>query len=143
MRLWSLHPKYLDAKGLVAFWREGLLAKAVLEGRTRGYRHHPQLDRFREQDDPVGALTSYLHAVCDEASRRGYRFDRSRLGPEKRNPPIPVTEGQLLFEQKHLLEKLKTRDRERFKILSGVTSPKPHPLFTVVPGGVMPWEKGA
>jgi len=30
MRLWSLHPRYLDAKGLVALWREGLLAQKVL-----------------------------------------------------------------------------------------------------------------
>jgi hypothetical protein len=29
-RIWSLHPKYLDARGLVALWREGLLAQAVL-----------------------------------------------------------------------------------------------------------------
>ncbi|WP_368086417.1 pyrimidine dimer DNA glycosylase/endonuclease V [Nitrosomonas sp. Nm34] len=26
MRLWSIHPKYLDAKGLLALWREGLQA---------------------------------------------------------------------------------------------------------------------
>ncbi|HEU5178767.1 MAG TPA: pyrimidine dimer DNA glycosylase/endonuclease V, partial [Burkholderiales bacterium] len=32
MRLWSLHPKYLDARGLVALWREALLAQAVLRG---------------------------------------------------------------------------------------------------------------
>lgn len=43
MRLWSLHPQYLDAKGLVALWREGLLAQAVLAGQTRGYKRHPQL----------------------------------------------------------------------------------------------------
>ena len=36
MRLWSLHPRYLDAKGLVALWREGLLAQAVLKGQTKG-----------------------------------------------------------------------------------------------------------
>jgi hypothetical protein len=30
MRIWSLHPKYLDSKGLVALWRESLLAKNVL-----------------------------------------------------------------------------------------------------------------
>ena len=27
MRLWTLHPKYLDAAGLVALWREALLAQ--------------------------------------------------------------------------------------------------------------------
>ena len=28
MRLWSLHPKHLDPQGLVARWREGLLARS-------------------------------------------------------------------------------------------------------------------
>ena len=37
MRLWTLHPKYLDPQGLVALWREALLARAVLQGKTRGY----------------------------------------------------------------------------------------------------------
>ncbi|MGP1680491.1 MAG: pyrimidine dimer DNA glycosylase/endonuclease V [Giesbergeria sp.] len=36
MRLWSLHPQYLDSKALVALRREGLLAQAVLAGLTRG-----------------------------------------------------------------------------------------------------------
>ena len=52
MRLWTLHPRYLDARGLVALWREALLAQKVLRGKTRGYRAHPQLQRFREQADP-------------------------------------------------------------------------------------------
>jgi hypothetical protein len=43
MRLWSLHPQYLDPAGLVAVWREGLLARAVFAGQTTGYKHHPQL----------------------------------------------------------------------------------------------------
>lgn len=30
MRLWSLHPSYLDRAGLLAVWREGLLAQSVL-----------------------------------------------------------------------------------------------------------------
>ena len=59
MRLWSLHPKYLDARGLVALWREALLAQAVLRGETRGYRHHPQLARF----DDVGAIAQYLSLI--------------------------------------------------------------------------------
>lgn len=37
MRLWSIHPRYLDTKGLVALWRETLLlAQAVLFGNTKG-----------------------------------------------------------------------------------------------------------
>ncbi|HKX52383.1 MAG TPA: pyrimidine dimer DNA glycosylase/endonuclease V [Nitrosospira sp.] len=37
MRLWTLHPRYLDTKGLVAAWREALLAQKVLSGLTSGY----------------------------------------------------------------------------------------------------------
>jgi hypothetical protein len=68
MRLWSLHPKYLDARGLVALWREGLLAQAVLRGRTNGYVHHPQLERFRAESSPLGAIADYLRGVHGEAT---------------------------------------------------------------------------
>jgi len=80
MRLWTLHPRYLDAAGLVAVWREGLLARAVLRGETRGYRGHPQLERFRACRRPLAALDTYLAGICAEACRRGYRFDRTKLG---------------------------------------------------------------
>lgn len=80
MRLWSLHPKYLDPQGLVALWREALLAKAVIRGETRGYTHHPQLQRFTEHPHPRLAINAYLAAVHVEATQRGYRFDRSKIG---------------------------------------------------------------
>ncbi|HNX99076.1 MAG TPA: pyrimidine dimer DNA glycosylase/endonuclease V, partial [Candidatus Aminicenantes bacterium] len=73
MRLWSIHPRYLDGRGLVALWREALLARKVLTGRTRGYRHHPQLARFRATADPLGTIDRYLAGVLAEADRRGYR----------------------------------------------------------------------
>jgi hypothetical protein len=73
MRLWTLHPEDLDAAGLVALWREALLANAVLAGRTNGYRHHPQLERFREASHPVAAVNAYLRVVHAEATRRGYQ----------------------------------------------------------------------
>src|SRR6186713_593859 len=110
MRLWTLHPKYLDAKGLVALWREGLLARAVLRGETKGYRNHPQLDRFRHRADPVAAIDAYLHAVVDEADARGYRFDRGKLGPAARPRPQLVGAGQLAYEWRHLMAKLCARD---------------------------------
>nr|WP_253280607.1 pyrimidine dimer DNA glycosylase/endonuclease V [Arcanobacterium phocae] len=50
MRLWSIRPSQLDRAALIAGWREGLLAQKVLAGLTKGYRHHPQLERFRAQD---------------------------------------------------------------------------------------------
>ena len=69
MRLWTLHPKYLDARGLVALWREALLAQPILRGATRGYKHHPQLQHFSESAHPPAALAAYLAAVHEEAVR--------------------------------------------------------------------------
>jgi hypothetical protein len=80
VRLWTVHPKYLDARGLVAVWREGLLARAVLRDRTLGYRHHPQLARFRARPDPVACLNAYLRVIYAEALGRGYRFDAAKSG---------------------------------------------------------------
>src|SRR6056300_1308061 len=106
MRLWSIHPEYLDAKGLVALWRESLLAQNVLLGNTKGYTKHPQLDRFKNTINPVGAIASYLRTISDEADRRGYNFNRSKIVNKKINSGIPVTKGQVDYEFKHLLEKL-------------------------------------
>jgi len=138
MRLWSVHPQYLDAKGLVALWREGLLAQAVLAGQTRGYRKHPQLERFR---DRPGAIAVYLHHVVDEAESRGYNFDRSKLPAFDEAPRIEVSDGQLRFEWRHLLAKLRDRDPARYLLLANITAPLPHPFFVVVPGSVAAWEK--
>lgn len=80
MRLWSIHPQYLDPQGLVALWREALLARKVLSGLTKGYKHHPQLARFRSCDNPIGAIDWYLSFVLDEARRRNYNFDASKIG---------------------------------------------------------------
>lgn len=142
MRLWTVHPKYLDPVGLVALWREALLARAVLRGETRGYRSHPQLLRFRAQAHPVGALNRYLEAVYGEARRRGYRFDWRKLGRGGRGGRIPESSGQLAFEWAHLLNKLKTRHPGRFQELLTVQRPTAHPLFRILPGPVQGWERG-
>lgn len=154
MRLWSLHPRYLDARGLVALWREGLLAQAVLRGETRGYQRHPQLQRFREQASPSACIAEYLGAVHAESVARGYRFNAERIGGAKpdgsgaRPRLIPVTRGQLRFEWRHLAAKLETRDPGWFdrvgaELESGLGRvPQPHPLFSVVDGGMESWERG-
>lgn len=141
MRLWSLHPQYLDRQGLVALWREGLLAQAVLSGTTRGYRHHPQLQRFRTHPDPASAIGSYLQDVAEEADRRGYRFDRNRILPHGAAEPMPVTTGQLRFERSHLIAKLLVRDRERAERMKLIEEPVPHPCFYLVDGPVEGWER--
>lgn len=141
MRLWSVHPRYLDAKGLTALWREGLLARKVLRGRTKGYTRHPQLARFRACRDPVAAMDWYLKLVHDEAVRRGYRFERGKIGRGRRCAAIAVTRGQLLYEWGHLTRKLRVRDPERYLRLRALRAPRPHPAFRVVSGGVEKWER--
>jgi len=140
MRIWSLHPEYLDAKGLVALWRETLLAKHVLEGKTKGYRNHPQLDRFKKLDKPVQAVNQYLAAVLAEARARGYSFDEKKIDPRFSPVKIPVTRGQVKYETEHLLSKLRTRDPEKFRMLKKNKRFRTHPIFRVVPGGVEEWE---
>lgn len=140
MRLWSLHPRYLDAKGLVALWREGLLAQAVLAGQTKGYRHHPQLIRFLQSENPNACIATYLSAVHAESLKRGYRFDSSKIGESASVKRIAVTRGQRDFEWQHLRAKLESRDPERLSEFGGVAQPEPHPLFRVVKGPVAPWE---
>ena len=143
MRLWSLHPSYLDTKGIVALWREGLLARAVLRGVTKGYRHHPQLLRFREHPSPVSAINNYLRLIALDAEARGFRFDRSRLGSVRDPRGLVVSTGQLGFEVEHLREKLRTRDPEAMRRLAKETTPRAHPIFTVEPGPIAPWERGS
>lgn len=140
MRLWSLHPRYLDPQGLVALWREALLARAVLQGKTRGYRHHPQLARFRAHAMPRSAISAYLGAVYDESARRGYAFDSRKVGPRREVDPIPVTRGQLAHEWRHLLGKLARRNPTMHRRWRSLATPACHPLMRRRAGSIEPWE---
>ena len=141
MRLWSLHPRYLDPQGLVALWRDALLARAVLRGETRGYRHHPQLTRFRAHGSPRATISAYLGAVHDEAVRRGYSFDSRKVGPRRAIAALPVTRGQLDFEWDHLLRKLSLRSPQHYRRWRSVDSPECHPAMRCRRGDVEAWEK--
>ena len=141
MRLWSVHPRYLDPQGLVALWREALLARAVLRGATRGYRHHPQLERFRFHTSPRYAISAYLSAVHAEASSRGYAFDRTKIGPSRSVDAIPVTRGQLEYEWEHLLRKLSVRSPAHYREWRSLASPECHPLLRCRSGGIESWER--
>lgn len=144
MRLWSLHPRYLDRQGLTACWREALLAQAVIAGRTRGYTRHPQLQRFLACEDPLAAVGTFLEGVQEEATRRGYRFDASRIDRPGASVRIEVSDGQVAFECEHLLAKLRVRSGDCVENLTkavdgGVV--QSHPMFDVVPGGIATWER--
>lgn len=140
MRLWSIHPCYLDSRGLVALWREGLLAQKVLHGNTRGYTNHPQLIRFKASTNPVGAIAAYLKHVADEADKRHYNFAKSKITNSVFDNRIHVTKGQLKYEFQHLLGKLKQRNPELYLKLNKTKSIQPHPIFDVVIRDIEDWE---
>lgn len=146
MRLWSLHPKYLDRQGLVALWREALLAQAVLLGKTKGYKNHPQLERFKSAKQPIYALSWYLSIVWREADNRNYKFDAGKIHNRVLTwaPEPDVTSGQIEYESYHLHFKLEKRDVERsvgFLFDIKLNAVEPHPLFKIVEGPIEPWEK--
>jgi hypothetical protein len=142
MRIWSLHPRYLDRQGLTACWRETLLAQAVLAERTRGYRSHPQLERFRATTDPLGAICWYLHGLADEADARGYRYDRNRIDrAASAVAAVQVSDGQLDYEWSWLRRKLAVRSPEWLARWSDVDRPEPHRSFTACEGPIAAWER--
>jgi hypothetical protein len=140
MRLWSIHPKYLDAKGLVALWRESLLAKHVLEGKTKGYKNHPQLNRFKSSGKPLDCINGYLAVIHQEALNRQYHFDKQKVDWQFLATTLPVTKSQLQYEANHFLNKIRTRDPKKFEELKTHLTFAPHPLFHIVDGDVEPWE---
>jgi len=141
MRLWSIHPKYLDCKGILASWREALLAKKVLEGKTKKYINHPQLKRFKEQNNPIKYIKTYLFYIWKESNKRCYRFDKRKIGKGFTRQKIRVTKGQVKYEFKHLKNKLKKRDLKKYKELMKIKKIQAHPLFVIKEGKKEDWEK--
>jgi hypothetical protein len=141
LRLWSIHPRYLDTAGLVALWREALLAQKVLKGETRGYKNHPQLVRFKNHPQPLKAIAEYLKEVWRESQRRGFDFDKEKIGPGKGIQKIKVTHRQLEYEFDLLCKKTGKRNPEKCKGLLSTRKVKSHPIFKVVAGKVERWEK--
>lgn len=144
MRLWSIHPKYLDQKGLTALWREALLAQKVLEDKTKAYKNHPQLKRFKNTRDPITYIGTYLYYVHQEAKRRNYNFNIKKITAYNTSiEKIPVKEGQIKYEFKHLQKKLKTRNPQKYKENKKEKHIKVNPIFYIVPGEIEEWEKKA
>ncbi|MDO4880196.1 MAG: pyrimidine dimer DNA glycosylase/endonuclease V [Capnocytophaga sp.] len=140
MRIWSLHPQLLDVKGLVALWRETLLAKKVLEGNTKGYTNHPQLLRFKNTANPLLAINYYLSEVLSEATSRGYNFDKTKITQPILPTILQVTTKQLSYEWEHLLKKIKQRDAKFYEKVKD-QAPRPHPIFQLIDGEIEDWEK--
>jgi len=131
--------------GLGAVWREGLLTQAVLLGRTKGWKNHPQLLRFKRHKEPVSAIGFYLLEIHHEANRRGYRYDKSKIRISDRNVEgIGLTKGQLVYEFGILKERLERRAPEKCKELLVLERneelPRANPVFRVVEADVEDWE---
>ncbi|WP_298705995.1 pyrimidine dimer DNA glycosylase/endonuclease V [uncultured Campylobacter sp.] len=143
MRLWTINFKYLDAKGLITLWREALLAKNVLAGLTKGYKNHPQLDRFYAHENALEAINAYLAGVYTQACARGYKFDVAKVGEfdERNLAKIAVSRGQIEYEFAFLQEKLKSRDIKAYERNLGVKNIEIAGVFEEVAGGIEPWEK--
>lgn len=142
MRLWSIEFSYLDSKGIVALWREALLAKKVLEGKTKGYKNHPQLDRFKETKNPLKTINTYLRYVYEEARQRGYRFEEKKIEKKlvDKKIKIKVTSGQVTYEFNHLLKKLELREVKQYNLLKDKKQKKCCPLFVKEKGPIESWE---
>lgn len=141
MRLWSIHPKYMDCAGLLAVWREGLLAKKVLQNKTKGYKNHPQLLRFKKTKNPVSAINQYLFCIWEESKKRCYNFDKSKIQKNSDTVKINVAKGQINYEFDHLKKKLKSRSKNEAKYLEDITEIEPHPIFNIIEGKIELWEK--
>jgi hypothetical protein len=141
MQIWSIHPQYLDTKGLVALWRETLLAKNVLENKTKGYKNNPQLTRFKESKNPLHCINQYLGEIYKEAERRNYSFNKNKIKRNFRSTILTVTTSQLDFEIEHLKNKLKLRDGKKLKEIMLIKKFEPHSLFKVIEGEIEQWEK--
>jgi hypothetical protein len=134
MRLWSIHPKYLDQKGLITLWKDSLLAQSVLLGRTREYKNHPQLDRFRKSGDPLQMIREYLYHVHLEALQRGYDFSITHIYEShelviKFEPFCLIRIGQVQFEKEILDQEITKRRGIPRVILPVYDIPKLHPCF--------------
>jgi len=135
MRLWTIHPKYLDHKGLVALWREALLAQRVLQNKTKGYRNHPQLIPFKNTDNPLGAIGNYLEEIYKESLKRGYHFNKTKINSNRLTSKIEVKSEQIKYEFEHLKEKLKKRAIKAYQKIKTVQSPEVNPIFILTEEG--------
>jgi hypothetical protein len=144
LRLWTIHPSYLDAVGLVAAWREGLLARKVLEGGTLGYVHHPQLLRFKGCADPRRSILKYLHELLIEARARAYSFDESKIGGFDPGyaERIAVNDAQIRYELELLKWKLAGRSPgDLGRLPAGGGAIRLNGAFSERPGPIEAWER--
>ena len=147
MRLWSLSPSYLDQQGLCGCWNEANLAQKVLLGKTKGYKNHPQLIRFKNTEKPISAIGEYLTTIWQEGVKRGYKFNSNLIEEFKgvTSKVLSVTDEQAYLEFVHLQMKLSTRNQdkwlENYRSFTSKEEVSVNPIFNKVKGSVESWER--
>lgn len=141
MRLWSIHPKYLDSKGLLGLWREALLAKKILQKKTKSYQNHPQMNRFKFLKTPVPVINTYLKHIYLESCNRGYCFNKRKLGRTFSKTKLKINKGQIEYEFNLLKNKLSKRAKDTLNELKKVKLIEPNPLFKIIKGKIESWER--
>lgn len=130
MSLWSVHPRYLDNKGLISAWNRGLQLQKQLSTEPARNTGNSQLIMFSRQEKPLHAIGSYLSFIASEGCRRGYKFTHEKiLYPNFDEELLPIDSEQLRSENQMLQNRLKTRDKNRYQQLSSQSWPETHPLF--------------
>lgn len=138
MRIWSIHPKYLDTKRLTAQWREALLCKNVIEGKTKGYVNHPQFIRIKNHNKPIEFINAYLLTIWEEANKRLFKYDKSKIDMDKAilfKNKMEVSDKQLEYEYYHMM--LKSGKIEHI-LINEIES---NPLFNIIEGDIMIYER--
>lgn len=132
MRLWSIHPKYLDKHALIALWREGLLAQKALSGKGLVDEANVQLVRFKKSANPVRAIGSYLSFVASEGAKQGCKLNHERILQPNFEAKFMTTDvAQMELEVEQLKARMKTRNKDKFKLLTDVHKFEANPVFTL------------
>ena len=76
-----------------------------------------------------------------EAKERGYAFDKSKIQQVRKAVSLTVTTGQIEYEWKNLLVKLKVRSPAFYQKGLNIEVPVAHPMFNVCTGDVELWER--
>ena len=82
MRVWDIHPGYLNRQSLLGEHREIHALVSIVENDKRGYAHHPETLRWKPH---LGTLKLRHGQTVTEMTLRGYRHyspvGQSALGP--------------------------------------------------------------
>jgi hypothetical protein len=101
------------------------------------------MKRFRDHPHPQRAIAYYLMGVWKEGHRRGYHFNKAKIGAggSLTIQKIPITKGQLRYELQWLCTKVKRRDPPAYQRLLAVASGECHPIFEAIEGAIEEWER--